>query len=100
MSNLDEALRMLKLGIGRLEEATVDLADVKVVQAAKASIENVIAVLTGNSTLNTANPSLTLRTVARAIQPIDEPSVREAWADTIEAAILLENSADLCEGAS
>jgi hypothetical protein len=94
MANLDEPLRMLKRAIRRLEEATVDLADVKVVQAAKATLENVVAILTGNSTLNADNPSLILRAVARAIQPIDEPCVHGAWADTIEAAMMLENSTD------
>jgi hypothetical protein len=91
MSNLNEVLRTLKLAICRLENATVDLADVKVVQAAKSSLENVIAVLTGSSQLDIANPP-TLRAVARAIRPINEPSVRGAWADTVEADMLLETS--------
>ena len=38
MFNRDEVLRMLKLAIGRLERAPVDLADVAVVQAARADL--------------------------------------------------------------
>jgi hypothetical protein len=36
ISNLDEVLRMLKRAIGRLERAKPDLADVTVIQAARA----------------------------------------------------------------
>jgi hypothetical protein len=90
MFNRDEVLRMLKLAIGRLER--VDLDDVPVVQAARADLERVLEVLSGHTSVYVADPAAALRAVAKSLQPLTDPDVQAAWADTVETAIMLEDS--------
>jgi hypothetical protein len=92
MFNAGEVLRMLKLAIGRLERAPVDMADVPVVQAARADLERVLEVLSGHTSLFVANPAAALRAVAKSLQPLTNPGVHAAWVDTVEAAIMVEDS--------
>jgi len=92
MFNLDEVLRMLRLAIGRLERAPVDLAEVPVVQAARADLERVLEVLSGHASVYVVNPSAALRAVAKSLQPLSDPEVHAAWVDTVEAAIMVEAS--------
>jgi hypothetical protein len=94
MSNVNAVVRTLELAIGRLQRASPDLAEVAVIQAARADIEKVVAGFKGQSTIYVANSASVLRTVARALEPISNAEVRAACTNVLEAAMMTEDSTD------
>jgi hypothetical protein len=85
-------MQTLKIAIGRLERATVDLGQVAAVQAARSDLEKVLTALNGQSTVYVENMTTLLRSVASALESIDDPEVRGAGFDALEASVMLEDS--------
>lgn len=83
---------MLKLAIQKLEQAKPDLADVAATQAARADVERVLTGLSGRGAVIVPNSASLLRVVAKSIEPINNPEMRAAWPDVMEAAMVTENS--------
>lgn len=92
MADLKYVLQTLKIAIGHLERATVELNDVNVVQAARADLEKIVAALNGRSAVYIENMSSLLHSVAKALESINNPDVNAAMVDTSEAVIMLEDS--------
>jgi hypothetical protein len=92
MANPDEVQRILKLAVERIDRAKPNLCDVAVIQTARGDIKRVLAALEGQSTIFAGSSASTLRTVAKALKPINNAEVRGAWADVVEAAIMTEDS--------
>lgn len=92
MSNLEFVLRSLRIAIGHLERATIDLDHVNVVQAARADLERVLTALNGEGAVYVENMTSLLRAVAKALELIANPQVHAAGVDALEAAIMLEDS--------
>jgi hypothetical protein len=92
MANPDEVQRILKLAVERIDRAKPNLSDVAVIQTARADIKRVLAALEGQSTIYAGSSASMLRTVAKALKPINNAEVRGAWADVVEAAIMTEDS--------
>jgi hypothetical protein len=92
MARLEDVLLKLNLAIGSLERAKVDQSEVSTVQASRSDLEKILAGFKGQKSIYVANSASVLRTVARTLEQIDDPDVRAAWADIIEAAVLTEAS--------
>jgi hypothetical protein len=92
MSRLEDVLLKLNLAIGRLERAKVDQSEVSIVQASFSDLEKILAGFKGQKSVHVANSASVLRTVARTLEQINDPDVRAAWADIIEAAVMTESS--------
>lgn len=79
VSKLEHVLQSLKIAIGHLERATVDLDHVNVVQAARADLAKVVTALNGQGAVYVENVTSLLRAVASALDSIDDPIVLQVW---------------------
>jgi hypothetical protein len=90
MSRLEDVLLKLNLAIGRLERAKVDQSEASAIQASRSDLKKILVGFKGQKSVHVANSASVLRTVARTLEQTDDPDVRAAWAEIIEAAVMTE----------
>jgi len=94
-----EALRLLRLAVGRLDRAHADLirmgvtrADGHVVKATLADLNFAVTVLNAADSPNHWHVLPDLRKAQASLQPINHADVRGAWSDVTEATMLIEDA--------
>jgi hypothetical protein len=93
-----EALRLLRLAVGRLDRAHADLtrmgatrADGHVVKTTLADLNFAVTVLNDADSPNHWHVLPDLRKAQASLQPINHADVRGAWSDVTEATMLIED---------